>query len=133
MALGVVFWGGVPADGVLVEVDRVVVVPKVVESEAQEADARDSRGSRVESEAEETEVGDVGGFRTAQAGAGCWVLWARRLRVCVRASAVCARFPSCPVCVQVPVPWLVSSVVCDGVIGSSWMCGLASYPGGGLP
>ena len=100
--------GGVPGEGVVVEVDEVVVVVQVVDSEA-----------------EETDVGD--------AGAGCWVLWARRVRVRVRVSDGCARFPWCPVCVQVPVPWVVSCVVCGVVVELSWMRGLVSYRGGGGP
>ena len=61
---------------VVSEVDEVVVVVEVVELGA-----------------EETDVGDGGGSRTAGAGAGCWVLWAKRTRVWVWASSVCARFP----------------------------------------
>ena len=69
------------------------------------------------------EVGEGAGSRTLTAGAGCWVLWERRARVLVQASGVCARFPSPPVRVQVPVLWVVSCVLRGGVVESSWMHG----------
>ena len=85
----------------------------------------------VGSEAEETDVGEGGGFRTAGTAAGCFVLWARRVRVWVRASSVCALSPWRPVCVLVPVPWVVSCVVCGGIVESSWLRGSLGYPLGG--
>ena len=100
-------------EDVVVEMDEVVVVVQVVESEA-----------------EETDVGDSGGFRTVGAGAGCWVLWAMRTRVQVRASGVCARFPWCPVCVPVLMLSVVSCVVCGGVMELSQLRGQVGYPGG---
>ena len=84
--------GGVVLDeDVVLEADDMLVVVEVVESEA-----------------EETDVGNGEGSRTTGVGAGCWVLWVMRTRVPVRASAVCARFPWCPVCVPVLVLWVVS-------------------------
>ena len=73
--------------------DEVVVVVEVVESEAEERDVRDD-----------------GESRAAGAGAGCWVLCARRTRVRGPASGVCARFPCCPACLLVLVLWVVSCV-----------------------
>ena len=124
---------GVPGEGVVeVEVDEVVVVVEVGESEAEETDVGDGGRSWVESEAEKTDVGDGGGSRTAGSGAGCLVLWARRVRMRIWASGVCARFWWRPVCVQVPVPWVVSCVVCGGVVELPWMRGFLSYSGGGV-
>ena len=114
--------GGVLCEGVVVEVDEVVVVVEVVEL-GWEALVEEVEGFDWEDvEAEETDVGD--------AGAGCWVLWASRLRVRARASHLCARFPTCPVCVQVPVPAAVSCLARGGVVELSWKCGSVSYPGG---
>ena len=100
-----------------------VVVLDVVGSEAEETDVGDSEKFQVAPEAEETDVADSGGSRTGRAGAGCWVLWAMRARVWVRASGVCAHSPWCPVCVPVLVLWVVSCVVLGGVMGLSWPCG----------
>ena len=109
--------------------DEVVVVVEVGEF-GREALLEEVEGVDGEdAEADEMDVGDGGGGFGS--GAAIWVLWARRVRVWVRASGVCAHFPSCPVCVQVPVLWAVSCVVCGGVVESSWMCGLVSYSGGG--
>ena len=117
------FWCGVLVGGVVVEIDEVVVVVEVVESDAEETDVGGGWGSRVESEVEQTDVGDGGGSQTAAAGVGCWVLWAMRVRVRVRASGVCARFPWRPVWVQVPVPWMMSCVLLGGVAELSGMRG----------
>ena len=117
---------GVPGQGSVVEVDEVVFVVKVVESEAEEKDVGESQGSQMQSGARPTDVQDCGVSRTAQAGAGCLVLWARRVRVQVRASGVCTRSPWRAVCVQVPVPWVVSCVVRGGVGKTSWRPGLVS-------
>ena len=62
------------------------------------------------------------------AGADCLVLLAGRVRVRVRASSPCVRFPWRPVCVQVTVPWVVPCVVRGGVVELSWMRALVSYP-----
>ena len=59
-------------------------------------------------------MGDGGGSRTAGKGAGCWVLWVMKTRLRVRASDVCVRFPSRPVCVPLLVLLVVSCVVCGG-------------------
>ena len=53
--------GGVLDEGVVVVVDKVVVLVEVVESEAEEIDVGDGGASRVESEVEKTDVGDGGG------------------------------------------------------------------------
>ena len=53
--------GDVLDEGVVVEVDEVVVVVEVVEWEAEETDVGDGGWSRPESEVEETHVGDRGG------------------------------------------------------------------------
>ena len=68
--------GGVPDEDVVVVVDEMVVVVRVVESEA-----------------EGRAVGDGGGPWASSAGVGCWVLQVVRTRVRVRAPGVCARFP----------------------------------------
>ena len=106
------FGGGVLDEYLVVELDEVVVVVDVVESEA-----------------EETDVGDSGGSQTAGAAAGCWVLWAMRTRVRVRPSDVCACFPWCPVCLPVPVFRVVSCVVRGGVLELSQRRGQVGYPG----
>ena len=67
--------GGVLDEDVLVVVDEVVVMVKVVESQA-----------------EGRAVGDGGGPWALGAGVGCWVLQVARARVRVRAPGVCARF-----------------------------------------
>ena len=94
----------VPGDVVVVEVGEVIVVVEVGELKTQK-----------------TDVGDGGGSRTAGPGAGCWVLWAGGVRVLIRALGVCACFPWCPVCMQLPVRWVVSCVVCAGVVEWSSM------------
>ena len=100
--------------GVLeVQVEEVVVVVAVVESDAEQAD-----------------VGDSGGSETAVAGASCWVLWTMMVRVWLRASGVCAPFAWRPVCMQVLVLWVVSCVVPGGGAELSWMSGVVSYPAG---
>ena len=124
--------GGVLDEDVVVEVDEVVVVVEVVESEAEETDVGDGGGSRVELEVEGTDMAHPGGSRMAGAGVGCWVLWAMRKRVRVRASGVCARFPWCPVCVPVLVLWVVSCVVRGGVVELSRLRAQVGYPGGGV-
>ena len=98
------------ADGMVVEMDEVVVVVKVVESEA-----------------EETDVGDGGGSQTAATGAGCWVLSAMRTRAWVRALVVCARFSWCPVCVPVLVLWVLSCVVRGHLVEASRLRGQVGY------
>ena len=108
----------------MVEVDEVVVVVEIVESETEETNVEDRRGSGVDSVVRETEVGDGGGSQTAWTGAGCWVLWTRRVRGRVRASGVCVRFLWISVSVQVPVPWVVSCVVHGGFVAWSWTGGL---------
>ena len=98
--------GSVLDEDVVVEVDKLGVVGQVVESEAEKMD-----------------VGDGGGSRTAGAGVGCWVLWVMRTRAPVQASGVCARFSWCPVCKPVLVLWVVSCVVCGGVVELSRLRG----------
>ena len=88
--------GFVLGEGVVPEVDEVVVVVKVVESGREAPVDEVEELNWEDAEAEETDVED--------ASAGCWVLWARRVRVRVPASGVPARFPLRPVCVQVPAP-----------------------------
>ena len=68
------------------------------------------------------DVAGGGGSQTAGAGAGCWVFWALRTRVRVRASGVCARFPLCPLCVLMLVLWVVSFLVRGGVVELSLLC-----------
>ena len=77
----------------------------------------------VESEAEETDVGDCGGSRKAELRAGCSPLWIIRMRVRVRASGVCTRFPWCAACLPVLVLSVVSCVVSGGVVVLSRLCG----------
>ena len=113
MALPAVWGGQVPDEGVVVEVDEVVV--EVVELEAKKTDLGDGLGSRVESKVEETGVGDGLGSMTARAAAGCWVLWVMRSRVRFGALGACMHFPWYPVCVQGLVLWVVSCVVPAGV------------------
>ena len=93
------FGGGVVDEDVVVAADEVLVVVEVVESEAEEIDVGDGRGSS-----------------TVGAGTRCWVLWVMMTRVRVRASGVCAHFSWCPVGVPVLVLWLVSCVVRGGVV-----------------
>ena len=61
-------------------------------------------------------MGDGLGSRTAGSAAGCWILWAMRIRVRFGASGTCMCFPWCPVCVQGLVLWVVSCVVRTGVV-----------------
>ena len=106
---------------VVVEVDEVVVVVEVGESGC-EVSAEEVEGVGGEDEeADETDVGDAGAGLCSSAAV--WVLWARRVRVRVRASGVRARLPWCPVCVQVLVPRAVPCVVCFGVVGWPWFAG----------
>ena len=83
----------------------------------------------MELEAEGTDFRDRGGSRMAEGAAGCCVLWARRVQMWVWASGVCARFPWCPVCMLVPVLWVVSCVVHGRVVESSWLPGAVIYQG----
>ena len=65
-------WAGAVLDESMgVELDKVVLVVAVLESEAEETDVGDRGQSQVESEVEETDVGDDGRSRTAGAGVGC--------------------------------------------------------------
>ena len=106
--------GGVLGEDVVLELDEVVVVVDVVESEG-----------------EETVMGDDWGSRTVVGGAECWVLWALRTRALVQASGVCPRFPWCPVCMPVLVLWVVSCVVPGGALKLSRLRGQVRYPGRG--
>ena len=80
--------GGDLDERVVVEMDEVVVVVEVVESEAQEMDVAGGGGSWVESEVEEMKLGYGRGCQMAGAGVGCWVLLGRPWLVWV---AACAR------------------------------------------
>ena len=121
---------GVLDENVVVEVDEVVVVEEMMQSEPEEPEVGYGGGSPVWSEVGGTDVADSRGSRTGGAGAGCWVLWAIRTRVWVRASGVCARFSWSPLCVPVLVLWLVPCLVCGAVLELSWLCGQAGYSGG---
>ena len=105
--------GGVLNEDVVVAADEVVVVVEVVESEA-----------------EETDVGDGKWSGAAGAGAGCCLLWVMRRRVRVTASGVGAHCPWGPACVPVLVLWVVSCVVCGGVVALSQLPGEVGDPGG---
>ena len=80
ISLPEVLGGGVLDEGVVVEMNEVVVVVEVAEWEAEETNLRDGAGCR-----------------TAGVGVDCLVLWAMRVGLWVRAPGVCARSPWCPV------------------------------------
>ena len=101
-------------EDVVLEVDEVVVVLEVMESEQEETDVGDGGGSRLEPEVEGTDVADGKGSRTAGAGAGCWChVW------CVVVSRG------------------VSAVLAGGLCGGGpiqlqdvWVCLLEAFEGG---
>ena len=64
--------GCVLDEGVVMEVDEVVVVVEVVESAAEQMDIGDGGGSRAGSDAEETDMGD--GRGVPDGGGGRWLL-----------------------------------------------------------
>ena len=68
------FGGGVLGEGVVVEVDEVVVVVAALESvqEVLQEEVEGEGGEDAEEEGERIDVGD--------GSAGCWVLWARRMQ-----------------------------------------------------
>ena len=121
--------GGLLGEVVVVEVDELVVVVEVGES-GREALVEEVEGEdRQDAEGAEMDWGDAGARFSSLAAIG--VRWARSVSVRVRTSGVCTHFPWCPVCMQVPLLWAVSFMVCDGVVESYSMRGLVSYSVGG--